>query len=364
MIPSLGDITLEALLQHTPVAMAVTDREGRLTMFSPALEELLGRPYRHLHEDQWVEAYQLYADDGVTQMGTRDVPLARALRGEVVTDAVMVSVREDGTRVHIRVSASPLRDDDDSVIGAVALVQDVTAERTAHLTQEHLRRQLVETINHEIRTPLSKVIGHAELLQDQREEMSELQLRSVDAIAAGAADLFSLADVVSGLADLEASARVSRTWANLAALVREVVAERRASAARHGVRLSCDAPTRLGVTLDHAQVRRAVTALVDNAVAHAPRGTAVEVAVAQLDGHVRVVVRDHGPGIPEADWPRLVEPFERGNTEVTSPAARGLGLAVARTVAAAHGGELLLEPRGPGARVVLTLPRRARTRPA
>ena len=67
----------------------------------------------------------------------------------------MTTRRTDGTLVHLKCNAVPLRDDDGADIGAIALVQDVTAETQAALRAEELERRLVETINHEFRTPLA-----------------------------------------------------------------------------------------------------------------------------------------------------------------------------------------------------------------
>lgn len=370
MDPILGKLTLETLMSHTPIAIAVSDAWGRLTMFSPALEELVGRPFRHLHEQHWVDIYDLYAADGVTRMRPEDVPLARAVRGEVVTDAVLATLRADGRRVYLRCNASPIRDANDTLVGAVVLVQDVTAERTAQETQEHLRDQLVETINHEIRTPLTKILGHAELLQEHHQNVPPSLRKSIDGVAAGAADLFGLADVISGLADLEARTRLTKAHGNLAGLLRAIVAEHQPKAEPRGISLVCRAPKRAAATLDATQTRKAVAALLENALTHAPTGSQVEVDLTVNDACLEITVRDQGPGIDPADWPRLTQPFERGLIEAASSSGRGLGLAVARTIAAAHGGELHLhspldrrdqaadgDGNGPGACITLHLPR-------
>jgi signal transduction histidine kinase len=345
--PLLGNLSLETLMAHTPVGLAVSNAQGVVELCSPALDAMLGRPtLQGQPQDVWTSRYDMYAADGVTPLRPEDFPLVRAVNGEVVTDAVIVSVRGDGRRLYLRCNASPLRDESDEIVGAVVLVQDVTAEQTAHEAQILLRDQLVETVNHEIRTPLAKIIGHAELIQDQRENLLPTISKSVDTIVSAAADLYALADDISDLAELEAGSRLSRTFGNIAGLLREVVARHEPKALRRGVHIDCQAPRRVNATVDPRQLERAVAALIDNAVGHAPPASCVEVVLSVDDGFFEISVRDRGPGIDATDWPRLVQPFERGTVEASRGSARGLGLALASTVAAAHGGELLLRDAG------------------
>ena len=347
MNPLLGNMSLEMLMTHTPVGLAVSNAEGVVELCSPHLDAMLGRPtLQGRDQEGWTSAYDVRAADGVTPLQPEDFPLARAVNGEMVTDAVIVSIRPDGRRLYLRCNASPLRDESDEIVGAVVLVQDVTAERTAHEAQMQLREQLVETVNHEIRTPLAKIIGHAELIQDERENLLPAISKSVDTIVSAAAELYGLADDISDLAELEAGSRLSKTFGNVAGLLREVVARHEPKAQRRGVRLECQAPRRVTATVDPKQVDRAVGALIDNALGHAPPATCVEVGLSVHDGRFEVTVRDRGPGIDPTDWPRLVQPFERGIVEASRGSARGLGLALASTVAAAHGGELVLENGG------------------
>lgn len=366
MNPLLGNLSLETLMAHTPVGLAVSNAEGVVELCSPALDAMLGRPtLQGRDQEGWTSDYDVRAADGVTPLQPEDFPLVRAVHGEVISDAVIVSIRPDGRRLYLRCNASPLRDDDDELVGAVVLVQDVTAERTAHEAQIQLREQLVETVNHEIRTPLAKIIGHAELIQDEREDLPPAIHKSVDTIVSAAAELYGLADDISDLAELEAGSRLSKTFGNVSGLVREVVARHEPKALRRGVRLDFQAPRRATATVDPRQLERAVAALIDNALGHAPSASCVEVGLTLNDGCFEVIVRDRGPGIDASDWPRLVQPFERGIVEASRGSARGLGLALASTVAAAHGGELVLENAGGGAEgsasdpttVVLRVPR-------
>jgi two-component system sensor histidine kinase KdpD len=110
------------------------------------------------------------------------------------------------------------------------------------------------------------------------------------------------------------------------------------------------------VAYDYTQVDRVITNLLENALAHTPPGSPLEIRVRSGHDEVRVEVTDHGPGVPPEDRERLFRPFERGRT---GGRGTGLGLAIARGFVEAHGGRIWIEsgPDG-GARFVFTLPER------
>ena len=358
MDQGFSSLPLETLMRHTPLAIAAADASGRLVLFSPALQRLMHRPFEDVGEDELVSTYDLFAADGITRLGTEEVPLVRALRGEVVTDAVVASRLAGDRLVFLRCNGSPLRDEHGDIVGALVLVQDVTAELMAEQGQERLRDRLLETINHELRTPLSKIIGHAELLHDALPSLPPLVHNCVNVISRSADDLMRLADVISELAELEARTRVSATPGDAAGMVRDCVAEVAAVGRSRALRIVVSAPEELSATLDLPQVRRAVLALVENAVTYAPAGSRLDVEISADQEEVEIRVVDRGTGIRAEDVERLMEPFERGDHPLQPVNSKGLGLAVAHIVAAAHGGHLHLRHREPhGLCATLQLPR-------
>jgi two-component system sensor histidine kinase MprB len=105
------------------------------------------------------------------------------------------------------------------------------------------------------------------------------------------------------------------------------------------------------VLVDPVLVERAVGNLLDNAVKYSPPGAPIEVTVREGE----VVVADRGPGISEADLPRIFDRFYRAAAARSKPGA-GLGLAIVREAAEAHGGQATAESGADGARFKLTLP--------
>ena len=170
-LDSLKGVPLHLALDNTGVGLVACDELGMMTLISPVLQDLFDMVYEPAAEPYYVDQIELFRTDGKTALPHDEVPLVRARRGEFVRDVVFSTRRADGTLVHLRCNAVPLRDDDGRDIGAIALVQDVTAETDAAIRSEAMRKRLVEAINHEFRTPLAALLGHVELIHDHRDDL-------------------------------------------------------------------------------------------------------------------------------------------------------------------------------------------------
>ena len=203
-LDSLKDVPLHLALEYTGVGLVACDESGMLTLISPMLQELFGITYEPVAEPFYVERFRLFREDGETPMATDEVPLMRARRGEFVRDTLVTHRRSSGDLVHLRCNAVPLRDDEGRDIGAIALVQDITAETQAAIRAEELRRRLVETINHEFRTPLAALLGHVELIHGHRDRADDPELAGwLDAIERSGWRLRDLVEQVAGLVNAE-----------------------------------------------------------------------------------------------------------------------------------------------------------------
>jgi signal transduction histidine kinase len=227
-----------------------------------------------------------------------------------------------------------------------------------------LQRQFVADASHELRTPLAVVSMRAQLLRRRLGPDVTPELRAeVDRLVA---DTGAMGDVVSDLllsAQLEASAVVTDVVA-LRALALDVVESLEPYAAESGVRLVAPpAGAEVEVPGVRTGLRRAVVALVDNAVAHSPEGAEVAVVVSFDGVGARVGVVDHGPGVEPGEVDRLTRRFARSAND-GSRRRVGLGLALVTQVVRSHGGRLEVgQTPGGGATFTIVLPFRCDTRP-
>ena len=208
------------------------------------------------------------------------------------------------------------------------------------------QRRLVADASHELRTPLTAARTNVDLLREGRLPADEAQ----HALDEASVELDALTRLVSDLVELargeERKLRIEDI--QLDDLVSGVVerAQARAPQVRFVMALS---PTL--VQADPVLLERAVSNLLENAVKYSPPGAPIEVSVRGGE----VVVQDHGPGIAEEDLPRVFDRFYRAAAARSKPGA-GLGLAIVREAAEAHGGTATAESNASGARFKLALP--------
>ena len=228
------------------------------------------------------------------------------------------------------------------------------AERQARGAELRLRAFLSDAA-HELRTPLAGVQAAAERLlrgiddRRQREELSVTVIREARRAGRLAEDLLTMARIDSGL-DLD---RVPVDLTGLATRVADVARLGHPAAA-----VEVQGSVGGAIEADPDRITQVLTNLVDNALAATHQQGHVTLSLAQTDGAVTVDVADDGPGVPPADAERVFERLVRLDASRTSGGS-GLGLSIARGIAQAHGGSLVLVPTHErGARFRLSLPAR------
>jgi two-component system heavy metal sensor histidine kinase CusS len=224
----------------------------------------------------------------------------------------------------------------------VQLAQDVNSmidRLSALLTTQ---QDFIAYAAHELRSPLTLLYGELTFaLRRPREDSSyvaviEEALDSTRRLKTLAEDLLMLARV--GVANSDGAELSTRK------IIEESMRTLAAEAASREVELRVEGDSRVIVGRPH-DLERLFRNLLENAVRHSPRGGVVATDICDDDGAVVVRVRDQGPGIEASDRERIFEPFYRGPRESAEnlPGA-GLGLAIARTIARSHGGDVLLDP--------------------
>lgn len=196
---SLDSALLTALLNQEQLGVGVCSGDGVLTMLNPTMETMLGESAIVASPANWARRYHLHDEHGEPLAPGED-PLARALAGETVA-CQLVSVRSPGDESRfLRCNAFPIPAPDGGVFAAVVLATDITDWVNEQLRLDALRNQLVDTVNHEVRTPLSVIMGHTELINEQAALPDDLSW-SVGAIDRAAGHLAKVVETISEIAD-------------------------------------------------------------------------------------------------------------------------------------------------------------------
>lgn len=234
-------------------------------------------------------------------------------------------------------------------------MQQVTMRASAAEEAEHLRTALVSSVSHELKTPVSSLTATVTDLLGRPDPPAPEQL--TESLRAMADDLNRLDRAIGSLLDL--SRLEGQAWApkpdhfEAGELIGAVVSDRpKPYRDRIHYEVPDGVPT---LRADFVQVSRALGHIVDNALEYSD-GSVTIGARSGPEGYVSLWVADTGPGIPEAERTRVFEKFFRGASGVRRASSTGLGLALARELINANGGDIVVEGNEPhGARVVIDL---------
>ena len=211
-----------------------------------------------------------------------------------------------------------------------------------------LKSAFVAGVSHDLRTPLASILLLAENLESGNIDTETARTRYYPAIRREASRLRRLVDDALDFSRLERgeSVRVVRESCEMADLAEDLRAEASERAEAAGASLEFAARDMQGEGwLDAFALRRAVWNLVDNALEHSG-SSEVELSLAREQNELRVVVRDHGRGVPPELAERVFEPYASfAGMHNSARGGTGLGLAIVRAIARAHGGEARLEPK-------------------
>jgi signal transduction histidine kinase/HAMP domain-containing protein len=258
--------------------------------------------------------------------------------------------------------ASPLYSEEGAITAATIVLQDVTRL----MRFDELKNDLVATVAHEFRTPLTSLRMAIHLCAD--EIVGPLTEKQADLMFAARQDCERLQAIVDDLLDLSRiqSGRLvlSRTRAAPRELVTAAVDAHRGQASDAGVALASVAGEHLPeVTVDRERIDLVLSNLVSNALRHTPAGGTVEVSAVEGEGAVRFEVKDTGAGIPPEYHDRIFEKFFR--VPGAPSGGVGLGLYLSREIVEAHGGRIGVESApGVGSRFWFTVPRADALAPA
>lgn len=226
----------------------------------------------------------------------------------------------------------------------VAMLHDarVIEEGNRRLTDAQQQLQVfIAAVTHELRQPLTTIVGYAQGLQRRIEpDLAEQDRRALEAIIEAVwrtrritTDLHDAARLGVGEFKLQPAP------VDLVAVVREVVEAQRVSGGQH--RLHLDAPEQLTGCWDRERIAQVVANLIDNAVKYSPDGGEVRASLREEAGSAILTISDQGPGLSDDQQTRLFQPFSRvGETTLVGS---GLGLFIAKGIVESHGGRIWVD---------------------
>jgi signal transduction histidine kinase len=340
--------------------------EGADSVFPPgtvrdipgsAVEDVLGSGQTLYREDISDARYD--EEPELLRLGVRSRVMAPLIAGAEPIGTITVTRKEPA-------AFDPAEIELVSLLGRMvgSAVQNIRAFAAEHRTVEELRRlsalraDFVSMVSHELRSPISSLLGSAETLRGRWRQLEPEQRDSFLALIAHETNrLSALVDDVLDTSRIEAGTfGYSFEDVNLSRLVRDSVEA--AERSQDDVRVTARVPDVLpSIRADRDRLRQVLANVLENAVKYSPAGSEVRVDAYTANGRVHVDVSDEGPGVRPEDREVIFEKFGRLNRGSEGKPGTGLGLFIARSIAEAHGGTLDVSS-GPwaGARFRLSLP--------
>jgi NtrC-family two-component system sensor histidine kinase KinB len=339
----------DAALANLYDPVLVTDAKGRIVYLNQAAEGLFGK----VSLDPRIPIEKVVPDRRIVRAVEKAIEESQVTASEGEAGFVTVGSGEAARTYRLRVS--PMSNEEASLLGAVAVFEDVTHLRVV----DHMKNEFIGVASHELRTPVTSLRLSVDLLREGAlGELNELQKQVIDSQRADLDRLDRLMRELLDLTRLEAGSSPPRLeMVHPDDLVLGPVQSLRAEADKKGVSLSAKLCGDCGqVRADRSQIGRVITNLVANAIRHTPQGGTVTVSAIPADNEVTFHVEDTGEGIPADYLKRIFERFVQvpGATQ----GGAGLGLSIAQHIVRAHGGSMHVESEvGEGSVFSFTLPR-------
>ncbi|HTJ94483.1 MAG TPA: sensor histidine kinase KdpD [Pararobbsia sp.] len=334
----------ELFRARVAVLLPDSDEKVRQPVDNPAGPAMLTHDAVDFDVAQWVYDQQKRAG-----RGTDTLPASRSLflplRAPMRTRGVLAIETDDFNALFVPEQQRMLEACASQIALALERVHyvDIARDALVDMESERLRNSLLSAISHDLRTPLTSLVGFASMLAQSRDRLDPAQAPLLDAIHDEAQRMAGLVTNLLDMARLQSGhVRLNRDWTMIEEVVGAALRSGRHTLATHPVsaRLAPDLPL---VQIDSVLIERVLANLFENAAKYTPAGTPVTVSASVVEEGgkpmLRVCVDDDGPGLSPGIETRIFDKFMRGEKESSKPGI-GLGLAICRAIVEAHGGTI------------------------
>ncbi len=224
------------------------------------------------------------------------------------------------------------------------------------IESEQLRNSLLTAISHDLRTPLTALVGLASTLETDGSLQERSRRELAEAVHEQALRMSHLVDNLLDMARLQAGeVQLNRQWQVLEEIVGSALRSLQHALVHHEVKVSLEHSLPL-IYVDSVLIERVLCNLLENATKYTPPGSQIRVSAEARDDELRVAVADNGPGLPPTMIETVFDKFTRGEKESATPGV-GLGLAICKAIVQAHRGRIWAENISEGgARFTFTVP--------
>ena len=331
---------METILLHMTDGIIAFDMEGNIILINPEARRLL----KMSPEDSSFD--DIFKNSGV------DINMEKIIYLENWT-STEERVKVEDTYIHI--FFAPFKNENDTPAGVIAVIQDITE----HVTLDNLRKEFVADVSHELKTPITSIMGYADTLLEGDYD-KETQEKFLNVIATEARRMAKLVTDLLTLSRYDnARNRIKKESFDLGDLVKRAQDKLAIEAMKKEHNVSCfvtaDVPP---VYADKDDIERVVLNILSNSIKYTPDGGDIKIYVGFVYNDAYIKIIDNGIGIPEEDLSKIFERFYRVDKARTREmGGTGLGLSIAKEILDKNGGSIDIKSvAGEGTEVVIRIP--------
>jgi len=338
---------MEAILSSMREGVIVFDKNENILLFNSSLYQMLElRSEKHIGRPFW----EIISNNEINSI------LKQTLKKEDSLSAQVSLLYPETMIIHIQ--TAPINDDQGRLLGIVGVFHDITNLKKL----EKARSEFIANVSHELKTPITSIIGFVETLRNGAEDDIKKRDEFLNIIQSQSQRLINLLNDILSLSRIEfreigmnfQPVSIKEIFDNTRALYKNKIESKKQS-------LRVDIPSKLPRVLsDPEMIAQAFSNLIDNAIKFTPEKGQIKVTAREIDNFVQIDISDTGIGIAEKHLPRLFERFYRvDKARSREMGGTGLGLAIFKHIIQAHGGKVGVESElGKGSRFFFTLPKK------
>ena len=331
---------METILLHMTDGIIAFDMDGNIILINPEARRLL----KMSPEDSSFD--DIFKNSGV------DINMEKIIYLENWT-STEERVKVEDTYIHI--FFAPFKNENDTPAGVIAVIQDITE----HVTLDNMRKEFVADVSHELKTPITSIMGYADTLLEAEYD-KETQGKFLNVIATEARRMAKLVTDLLTLSRYDnARNRIKKEAFDLGELVKRAQDKLAIEAMKKEHNVSCfvtaDVPP---VYADKDDIERVVLNILSNSIKYTPEGGDIKIYVGFVYNDAYIKIIDNGIGIPEEDLSKIFERFYRVDKARTREmGGTGLGLSIAKEILDKNGGSIDIKSvAGEGTEVVIRIP--------
>lgn len=351
---------LSVVLDSLSEGVVACNAQGELMLFNEATKTFHGLEAEPIPPKNWADHYSLHRADG-THMIPEEVPLARALAGEKIRDAVMVIAPNASEARTVLCSGGPIHDANGKLLGAVVVMRDISAQILAEREKGDAAREreinrakdeFLATLAHELRTPLTSILGWTQMLRIRDEEAA----RALAAIEQSTRMQSQLIEDLSDISRITAGKLLlKKQTLKLSQVLDNAMTAVRPSAEHKHIAMKTLGNADVPVSADPLRLQQVFWNILTNAIKFTPSGGAIDVSISVKEHDVQVEIRDTGVGFDADFLPRIFDRYSQSDTGRSYPSGLGLGLSIARTIVKLHDGTIAAYSSGEGGGATFTV---------